>query len=874
MALDSHKRVVFLDNTKKRKWYFRAGTVTCFVFLLAAISLFAFGLYFTANKNKPLSYENAIEKYHYYYSGANHKKIALTFDDGPNPPITQEIQEILKKTNTPATFFFVGKNALIRPDIVKETAKNGFDVQVHSFTHSFNSHSSYNRMALELSSSSFLLSQITGKDTKLYRPPYLLGIGVDPTVNPYIPLEDELLWSMQLGYLPVGSDIDTRDWLAQTPEDVIENLNSALKAHPNGHIVLLHDDRKTTAALEGMISHLRDEGYRIVPLAELLEPPSVVALSKTLTFGDTDATTDGEVSKLQWFLYTHKYLDPYALSGVFDTGTKEALATFQADAKITTADPNAAGAGIAGPMTRELILTMTKDSAEESALAATVLDVWGANVRSALGNVVLAAYINLFPIIRNGLIIMVGLTLVLVIVRTLGILSLFIYRWWADIKGPESDGSEEGVSILIPAYNEQENIAATVESVISSSYYPREVIVIDDGSQDNTAAEVRAVIEAHPEENIKLVCVENGGKANALNIGIDQALHEVIVVLDADAVLDRDAVKHFVPYFRDPQLAAVAGKVCTTSSSGFLDMFQTLEYAIGQNIDKTAFATVGGVGVVPGPAGAWRKSFLKEAGGFHTDTLVEDQEMTIALLHMEKKIAYEPRAIAYTETPHTIENFLKQRFRWVYGTMQCFWKHMSVMVERPFSMMSTVVMPNIFVNNILLPLTYPFADSALLFGLVFGEWRSLVIPFLIFTVLDLIYALWGLRGEPNKLKLMLAVPLQRVVYRQLLYYSVYKALIRAIEGKGTGWNKFAKMGETRRFYLSAMGGVTAALGIEEPESRPVIAQSKHVLGEELLQSLKTPGETALAGGGNSRKEAVSLSVLPGTPRVPGDVLRS
>src|SRR6185437_11244728 len=124
----------------------------------------------------------------------------------------------------------------------------------------------------------------------------------------------------------------------------------------------------------------------------------------------------------------------------------------------------------------------------------------------------------------------------------------------------------------------------TVESVMASTYYPREIIVIDDGSTDKTGDEVRAVIASHPEQNVRLVTIPNGGKANALNNGVAAAVHPIIVVLDADAVLDKDAIGHFMPHFNDPHMAAVAGKVRTTNASNFLDIFQTLEYAIGQNI--------------------------------------------------------------------------------------------------------------------------------------------------------------------------------------------------------------------------------------------------------------------------------------------------
>jgi hypothetical protein len=152
-----------------------------------------------------------------------------------------------------------------------------------------------------------------------------------------------------------------------------------------------------------------------------------------------------------------------------------------------------------------------------------------------------------------------------------------------------------------------------------------------------------------------------------------------------------------------------------------------------------------------------------------------------------------------------VKNFLKQRFRWVYGTMQCFWKHKGAYAERGSKgPMTMLVLPNIFIFNIVLPLMYPFADSALIVGIALGEWKTLVLPFLLFTMFDLLYAIWGVWKEKSAWKLMIAVPLQRVIYRQLLYYTVMKGVVRALEGTGSGWNKFQKVGETRRFYFTAM----------------------------------------------------------------------
>ncbi len=811
----------------------------CFVFLLLTFAVFIFGLSFATIQRTSITYRDAIERYHYYYSAANQKKIAFTFDDGPNGHITEELMDTLESANAPATFFFIGKRALVRPDLVKEAVNRGFDVEDHSFTHAEDIHSSYSRMAFELNSTSFLLSQITGTQTNIYRPPFLLGIGVDPTINPYIPLSEDMEWALQLGYLPVGSDIDSKDWLAQSPTEVLESLKRGLTASPNGHIVLFHDDTNTAKAMGSIVTHLREDGYKIVPLSELITPPTgaALALVHPLKRGDTDGATDGEVSKLQWFLYTQKFLDPYALSGVFDDATYAALVNFQSkNGLIDPTNPNASVVGKLSPQTRDKIAA--------AALAAVVPAAAPSQSAFQKGfkpvhDFFITAYINLFPAVRGFFMVAVFTTLILVGIRTGMLLGLLLYRALSGKKDPEKadqDGGP-GVSILVPAYNEEENIAATIESLVRTHYKNREIIVIDDGSKDKTGQEVQSVIAAHPDEKIRLITTANGGKASALNIGVEGASHEIVVVLDADAVLDPDAISYFVSHMSDPTVGAVAGKVRTTNASNMLDIFQTLEYAIGQNIDKSAFSMINAIGVVPGPAGAWRKSFIVEAGGFHTDTLVEDQEMTLSMLHLGYKVIYDARAIAYTETPHSIKNFLKQRFRWVYGTMQCFWKHKGIIKEKPLSSMSLVVMPNIFVYNILLPLTYPFADSALLFGLIFGEWHSLIMPFLIFTGIDLLYAIWGLRGEPNKWKLMAAVPLQRIVYRQLLYYTVYKGLVRAIEGTGTTWNKFAKTGETRRFYLSAMGGLQAALeGVKTPlPIEPTTASEfKELAGEEVM----------------------------------------
>lgn len=116
--------------------------------------------------------------------------------------------------------------------------------------------------------------------------------------------------------------------------------------------------------------------------------------------------------------------------------------------------------------------------------------------------------------------------------------------------------------------------------------------------------------------------------------------------------------------------------------------------------------------------------------------------------------------------------------------------------------MSYLVMPNTLIFGILLPITYPVVDTTLVLSLFLGPVWEVLLPIAFFTLIDTAYAMWGLYGEKRSKKLLWFVPLQRILYRQLLYYTVIRSLVYAIEGRGSRWNKFAKLGETSRFFNS------------------------------------------------------------------------
>lgn len=674
---------------------FRSFVVVCAFSFIAATFLFCISLLVPSARD-PVPEAAAYESYHYYQLPEHQKKIALTFDDGPDPEATKKIVDTLVEAGTPATFFLIGQHILVHPDLARYVVEKGFTVGNHTFTHSVHVHDSPERLAAELAATDRLIERTTGVRTRYYRPPYLLAIGIDPAPNPWINAEPSNEWALKLGYVPVGIDIDSHDWNATTAEGIIERFEQQIA--DNRHIALFHDVPHTAEALPAILSWLKAEGYQVVPLGELLAPT-------------------------------------------------------------------------AGPA----------PAAEPSSLAPVEV-----------------AYLYTLSHIGVGLGAVGALLLGLLLVRIFVLMSLLARK--NQEPEPPTLGRYPLISVLIPAYNEEENIEATVRSVLQSDYPRREIIIVNDGSTDRTAQVVRGLCREYPKV-VRMLETPNGGKARALTLASEEARGEIIVVLDADAVLERTALHMFARHFVDPRVGAVAGKVYTTSTAGLLGKFQALEYCVGQNLEKRAFSAVGLVGVVPGPAGAWRAVAVREAGGFSGETLVEDQDMTLTLLSYGWRITYEPNAVAYTETPRTLKEFLAQRFRWVYGGIECFWKHAPVVLEKPHTPLGFLLMPHNFIFGIVLPVMYPLVDLVLIMSLLFGWWSEALIPVLIFTFVDMLYVAWALNDESPRLRrLIFMVPILRIVYRQLLYYTVLRGLVRAIEGTGSAWNKVARLGETKRFF--------------------------------------------------------------------------
>ena len=216
------------------------------------------------------------------------------------------------------------------------------------------------------------------------------------------------------------------------------------------------------------------------------------------------------------------------------------------------------------------------------------------------------------------------------------------------------------ISVLIPCFNEEKVIVSSVERILQSEWPRLEVLVIDDGSGDGTAAAVRDAFSNEP--RVSLLSFENGGKARALNRGLALCRGEVVVALDADTLFPPETLPRLARWFADPRVGAVAGNALVGNRLNLITRWQGLEYITAQNLERRALAALGAVTVVPAAAQRWRREALTQLGGYPADTLAEDQDLTLACQSAGWRVEFDSSARAFTEAPDTVKGLLNQRF--------------------------------------------------------------------------------------------------------------------------------------------------------------------------------------------------------------------
>ncbi len=353
----------------------------------------------------------------------------------------------------------------------------------------------------------------------------------------------------------------------------------------------------------------------------------------------------------------------------------------------------------------------------------------------------------------------------------------------------DATGFEPLVTVLIPAYDEARVIEGSVLSLLRGEYQNLEVLVVDDGSRDDTADIVDRIASLKP--RVRCLRKPNGGKASAANLGVRVARGEIIVAVDADTVVAPDAIRRMVEHFADPEVTAVCGNVEVGNVRSLLTAFQAIEYVTSQNFDRRAFAALNCIGVVPGALGAWRRDAVLAIGGYSTDTLVEDADLTITMLRAGGVITYEPRAIGRTEAPESLGALWRQRIRWTYGTYQCLAKHRSALMH---GSLGWVALPNLLLFQVIFPIASPLGDAAMAHAIITGQWSAFLSGYLGFLTMDVVASALAFRLDRKPFRWLTLLLVQRFSYRMFLYAVSLWSLVSALLGARQGWRKLDRLG--------------------------------------------------------------------------------
>ena len=370
----------------------------------------------------------------------------------------------------------------------------------------------------------------------------------------------------------------------------------------------------------------------------------------------------------------------------------------------------------------------------------------------------------------------------------------------------------EPVSVLVPAYNEAKCIENTVRSLMASEH-PVEVVVIDDGSSDGTAL----IVERLNLPNVRVVRQHNAGKPAALNRGLANARHDLVVMMDGDTVFEPATVRELVQPFADPSVGAVAGNAKVGNRDSLIGAWQHIEYVMGFNLDRRMYDMLRCMPTIPGAVGAFRRSALERVGGMSDDTLAEDTDITMAMHRDGWRVVYAERARAWTEAPESVQQLWSQRYRWSYGTMQAIWKHRRALVERgPSGRFGRVGLPLVSLFMVLAPLLAPLIDVFLLYGVVFGPTQRTIAAWLGVLTVQAICAAYAFRLDRERMTHLISLPLQQILYRQLMYVVLLQSWITALTGGRLRWQKLRRTG-----VVEAPGSIPRQRARSGDDRRPV-----------------------------------------------------
>lgn len=621
------------------------------------------------------------------YGEKKGRRLALTYDDGPNATYTPQLLDLLSREGVRASFFMVGSAVVQHKQIAQRVVREGHAVGNHTFSHRNFEYLDSFTAAQEVNQAGRIIAATTGRVTPFFRIPY--GGDTDESFRENL---TTLAYAQQMGYTITSYHFDSSDWQFSSGKKPIMP-----KFDGNDLVVLLHDsggDRSATLAYtEQLIHTARQHGYSFANIDDLYAPPA------------TAATT---------------------------------------------------------PVSPENSVAL---ASTEAALVWPKYLIW----------------------------VLFGFTIVMMLLTTvLNIVLATINR--ARSKKRRFDRKyKPSVAVIVPAYNEGKVIVSSVRSLLHSRYRKMRVVIIDDGSTDDTWKFAQRLARRY--KRVTAIHQPNGGKSSALNNAISRTPAEIVICVDADTIFPDYTVSNLVRHFQDESVAAVAGVIKVGNVKSMLTRWQALEYATSISIDRNAQSLLGSIMIVPGACGAWRRSVVREVGGFSHTTLAEDCDLTLKIQRTGRyRVVQDNEAVSYTEAPEDIASFAKQRFRWMFGNIQALWKQREMIDNPAYGWLGCFTMP-ISVITVTTPILFwPLLIILTYQNILMGNILIILYYFIASLVLQVIVSAIGLALAKERPGLLWAAPYARLVYSPIRTYLLYKTLITIAKGNYVGWNKLIRTG--------------------------------------------------------------------------------
>jgi len=365
------------------------------------------------------------------------------------------------------------------------------------------------------------------------------------------------------------------------------------------------------------------------------------------------------------------------------------------------------------------------------------------------------------------------------------------------------------VSVLIPAWNEEVGIIPTIKSLLASTYTNLELVVVNDGSTDDSDCLIRKFVnDYYKDEKNKNIDIiyhykDNGGKGSALNAALDLSSGEIIVSIDADCLADEEAIVNFVKYFHDSKTMAAVGNVKIGNTKKLIGVIQYLEFLFSFYF-KRADSVMNTIYIIGGAAGAFRREVFDKIGKYSTTNITEDIDLSMRMQKAGMKIVYASDAIIHTEGASDMKGLMSQRLRWKRGRFQTFYQHRDLFFGRGkdhSKLLTYLILPLAVFGEIQLFLEVWFLIFLYIYSFLTNDFSSFISGVLMVSSMFLVQIFFdNKRTYMNKLNRFYFYLLSPIAWL-LFYISTlveYSALIRSIwtflRKKEVVWQKWQRSG--------------------------------------------------------------------------------